>query len=400
VIVVADLVDRLLAGDVRALARAISLVEDGAAETADILRRVYPRTGQAWVVGVTGPPGAGKSSLVDGLATAWRAAGERVGIVAVDPSSAFSGGAILGDRIRMGRHGTDPDVFIRSMANRGHPGGLSKATHDAVDLIDAAGYGIVLLETVGVGQDEIEVVEGADTVCVVLVPGMGDDVQSLKAGIMEIAHIFVINKADREGADRVAADVDGMLSLADWTGRWRPRTVATVALTGRGIAELVAGVAEHRSTALGASTVRRRALSRTRFLNLLREQLLREAARRVGEATLEAAITEIAERRTDPYTASDRVVRQACAPGSGWARHASITSASPFAASPPICRPGSRRSDCPRPASRKSRRRGSAWRSSTSGGRAWSCSSPWTPTAPSDASSIGVAKGCTTSVSR
>ncbi len=309
----ADLVERLLAGDARALARGISLVENGSPQVAEILRRVYPRTGGAYVVGVTGSPGAGKSSLVSGMAAAYRERGEKVGIIAVDPSSAFSGGAILGDRIRMHRHFLDPQVFIRSRANRGHPGGLSKATHDAVDLLDAAGYTLILLETVGVGQDEIEVVEGADTVCVVLVPGLGDDIQSIKAGIMEIAHVFVINKADRPGADRVQTDVEQTLSLEEWEDRWRPRLVRTVATSGEGIKDLLARVDDHRGATAGAETVsrRRRELSRTRFLDLLRDRLLREVARRLGSQRLEEAIEAIALRRIDPYTATEELVAAA-----------------------------------------------------------------------------------------
>jgi LAO/AO transport system kinase len=309
----AQLVDRLLAGDKRALARAITLVEDGSPQVADLLREVYPRTGQAYVVGITGSPGSGKSSLVNAMAGAYRAQGERVGIIAVDPSSAFSGGAILGDRIRMQRHFLDPEVFIRSMANRGHPGGLSKATHDAVDLMDAAGYTLVLVETVGVGQDEIEVVEGADTVCVVLVPGLGDDIQSIKAGIMEIAHVFVVNKTDRAGADRVQTDVEQSLALEEWTDRWRPKIVKTVATRPQGIDDLVARIAEHRQWNAGGEAVsrRRRELSRTRFLDLLRERLLEEMTRRVGQGAVDAAVEEIAARRIDPYTATQQMVSAA-----------------------------------------------------------------------------------------
>jgi LAO/AO transport system kinase len=309
----AGLVQRLLRGDGRALARAISLVESGSGDLAELLRQVYPRTGGAYVVGVTGSPGSGKSSLVNALIAAYRERGERVGVIAVDPSSAFSGGAILGDRIRMTRHFSDPDVFIRSMANRGHPGGLSKATHDAVDLMDAAGYGLVILETVGVGQDEIEVVEGADTVCVVLVPGMGDDIQSIKAGIMEIAHVFVINKCDRPGADRMQADIDQMLSLQEWDERWRPRISRTVATGGEGIPDLLDRIDEHRQATGGAAAVsrRRRELSRTRFLDLLAGRLVRELERRLGREALERTIEEIAARRVDPYTATARAIAAA-----------------------------------------------------------------------------------------
>lgn len=307
------LVERLLRGEVRALARAISLVEEGSPAVAPLLREVYPRTGGAYVVGITGSPGAGKSSLVNALATTYRQAGERVGIIAVDPSSAFSGGAILGDRIRMQHHFLDPDVFIRSMANRGHAGGLAKATHDAVDLMDAAGYTIILLETVGVGQDEVEVVEGADTVCVVLVPGMGDDIQSLKAGIMEIAHVFVINKSDRPGADRIQSDVEQMLGLQEWNGRWRPPITRTVATKSEGMQELTEEIVRHRQSGEGTDALNRRRLelSRTRFMGLLSDRLLAELLRRVGQDAVTAAVHEIATRRMDPYTASAQVAAAA-----------------------------------------------------------------------------------------
>ena len=197
------LVESVLAADVRGLARAISLAEEGAPAAADVLQGLYPRTGRATVLGVTGAPGSGKSTLVDRLVARLRAEGKKVGVVAVDPSSAFSGGAILGDRVRMQDHATDTGVFIRSMATRGHLGGLARATNDAIDLLDAAGFDPLLVETVGVGQDEVEIVKTADVVAVVLVPGMGDDIQAIKAGILEIADLFVINKADREGADRL-----------------------------------------------------------------------------------------------------------------------------------------------------------------------------------------------------
>jgi LAO/AO transport system kinase len=201
-------VERVVSGDVRALARAISVVEENAPGSAALLRGVFPHTGRATVIGITGSPGAGKSSLVDRLVASFRQQGKRVGVVAIDPSSAYSGGAILGDRVRMQGHATDDGVFIRSMASRGHLGGLSRAASDAVDLMDAAGYDPVIIETVGVGQDEIEVARAADVVSVVLVPGMGDDIQAIKAGILEIADLFVINKADRPGAAKVAPHLD------------------------------------------------------------------------------------------------------------------------------------------------------------------------------------------------
>ncbi|MCZ6833801.1 MAG: methylmalonyl Co-A mutase-associated GTPase MeaB [Acidobacteria bacterium] len=307
------LVERLLSGNARALARAITLVEEGSARVPGLLRAVYHSTGRAYVIGITGSPGAGKSSLVNVLVDHYRKAGKRVGVIAVDPSSAFSGGAILGDRIRMQRHFLDREVFIRSMANRGHTGGLALATHDAVDLMDAAGYEIILLETVGVGQDEVEVVDGADTVCVLLVPGMGDDIQSLKAGIMEIAHVFVINKSDRPGADSLQADVEQMLGLRDWQEHWRPPLVRTVATGGQGIQELCARIANHRAVGVGSEAIsrRRRELSRARFMTLLSGRLLKEVVRRVGSSRVDDAVEAIASRRQDPYTATARVVAEA-----------------------------------------------------------------------------------------
>ena len=307
------LVQRLLNGNVRSLARAITLVEEGSARVPALLRAVYGRTGQAYVIGITGSPGAGKSSLVNVLVAHYRREGKKVGVIAVDPSSAFSGGAILGDRIRMQRHFLDGDVFIRSMANRGHAGGLAEATHDAVDLMDAAGYEIILLETVGVGQDEVEVVDGADTVCVVLVPGMGDDIQSLKAGIMEIAQVFVLNKSDRPGVDRLQADVNQMLGLRDWQQAWRPPLVRTVATAGEGIEELCQQIAEHRTATAGKEAINRRRhdLSRSRFMTLLASRLMAEVVRRVGPARVDAAVADIAARRQDPYTATERVATEA-----------------------------------------------------------------------------------------
>ena len=305
-----ELVRRLIDGDVRALARAISLVEDGAADAVAVLRAAFPRTGRAVVLGITGAPGAGKSSLVDRLVAAYRASGRRVGVVAVDPSSAYSGGAILGDRVRMQRHATDDGVFIRSMASRGHLGGLSRTASDAVDLLDAAGYDPILIETVGVGQDEIEIARAADAVGVVLVPGMGDDIQAIKAGILEIADVFVVNKADRAGADRVVADLDAMMSLVPTGSRPRPAIFRTVAVSGLGIDELRAGLdafvaasgADHRDA-------RRRERAEMRFVAILTERFLQDVRQRVLAGTrFEETVAEIADRRLDPYSAAERVL--------------------------------------------------------------------------------------------
>src|SRR5918992_2526878 len=242
----AQTIDRILAGDPRAVARAISKVEDGAADAAALMRALFAHTGRGLVVGITGAPGAGKSSLVDKLAGLYRQRGERVGIVAVDPSSPFSGGAILGDRIRMQTLGLDEGVFIRSMATRGNLGGLARATVDAVAILDAAGYSKIIVETVGVGQDEVEIVKAADVSVVVLVPGMGDDIQAIKAGIMEIGDVFVINKADRDGVLRTEKELEAMLSLATRPDGWEPPIVKTVATENKRVEELAASVESYR----------------------------------------------------------------------------------------------------------------------------------------------------------
>ncbi len=303
-------VERLLAGETAAIARAITIVEQDQAAAGELLRRVYPRTGRASVVGLTGAPGSGKSSLVDGLIAQYRRLGCRVGVVAVDPSSAFSGGAILGDRVRMQGHATDPAVFIRSMATRGHLGGLARATNDAIDILDAAGYDPVLVETVGVGQDEIEIVKTADIVAVVLVPGMGDDIQAIKAGILEIADLFVINKADREGADRLQADLEQVVSLAPPDGRPRPEILRTIAVERQGLADLV-----ERIRRLGDETGerrrsgRRRERAESRFLSVIGERLLLRVRRELlDEKGYQELVDAIAERRVDPYSAAEQVL--------------------------------------------------------------------------------------------
>src|SRR5512139_282540 len=270
-----EIVERLVRGDVRALARAISQVEDNADGAASILRCAFPKAGRATVLGLTGSPGAGKSSLCDRLIAALRADGRRVGVVAVDPSSAYSGGAILGDRIRMQAHATDDGVFIRSMASRGHLGGLSRAANDAVDLLDAAGYDPVLVETVGVGQDEIEIARAADVVAVVLVPGMGDDIQAIKAEILEIADLFVINKADRPGADRVQTDLEYVMSLAPSAAGARPEIFRTVAVRDEGIDLLREGIARWVGGSGNARRARRRReRAEMRLQAILAERLL------------------------------------------------------------------------------------------------------------------------------
>jgi LAO/AO transport system kinase len=306
-----SLIERLAAGDTRAVARAISKVEDVSKDATQLMKQVFPLTGRGLVIGITGAPGAGKSSLVDKLALHYRRQGERVGIVAVDPSSPFSGGAILGDRIRMQTLGLDSGVFIRSMATRGNLGGLARTTVDAVSILDAAGYAKIIIETVGVGQDEVEVVKAADVSVVVLVPGMGDDIQAIKAGIMEIGDIFVINKADREGVNATEKELEALLSLATRDDSWEPPIVKTVAPESVGIKELAAALERYREFHLQAKSGegRRRAIARWRILELLRERLVAQTLESDGASeNLDRLAGEVASRRRDPYSAVEELM--------------------------------------------------------------------------------------------
>ena len=306
-----DLVARARAGDKRSLARLVSVVENDDPGAAEILRTLYADTGRAQVVGVTGPPGGGKSTLVNNLAGAYRERSSRVAVVAVDPSSPFSGGAILGDRIRMRERFLDEGIFIRSMASRGHAGGLARATARVVNVLDALGTEVVLVETVGVGQEEVDVIGVADTVCLVTVPGLGDDIQAIKAGILEIADVLVVNKADRPGADETVRDLAQMLSLAK-DHPWKPPIIRTSARSGEGTRELVDAIEKHRawSAGSGEQVRRRRAAARVEVEGLLREALLRELAGRVGESRLAAAVARVAERSLDPYAAVEELLRE------------------------------------------------------------------------------------------
>jgi LAO/AO transport system kinase len=307
-------VEQVRSGDVRAISRAITAVENNAPEAEGILRQIFPFTGQAYLVGITGAPGTGKSSLVDKLAAHYRQSGQTVGIIAVDPSSPFTGGAILGDRIRMQGHAGDHGIYIRSMATRGFLGGLARTTADVSLLLDAAGKNMILVETVGVGQAEVDIVQLADCTLVMLVPGLGDDVQTIKAGLMEIGDIFVLNKADREGADRFEQQLKAMLSLAPERDGWRAPLVRTVATEGKGTAELAAKVAEFRAhcEASGNRRARKVALWKQRLLELLQARLLERAVgNSSGRAVLEAMAAAVAERKLDPYAAVNEVLARA-----------------------------------------------------------------------------------------
>lgn len=306
-------IENIVASQPRFVARAITIVESGGEKAAELMKSVFPHTGKATVIGITGSPGAGKSSLVDKLALYYKDQGKRVGIVCIDPSSPFSGGAILGDRIRMATLGLDKNVFIRSMATRGNLGGLSRATVDAVAILDAAGYEKIIVETVGVGQDEVEIVKTADVSVVVLVPGMGDDIQAIKAGIMEIGDVFVINKADREGVLRTQKELEALLTLAHRPDMWNPPIIRTVATESKGIEDLDAAIESYLQfvASEGESNARRISIAKWRLTELIRERLLADLMSKNGTGEqLEKLAFDIAAKKIDPYSAVEAILSE------------------------------------------------------------------------------------------
>ena len=307
-----DIVTELLSGSKLAISRAITAVENEYDNAVEIMQSLYPHTGKGYIIGITGPPGAGKSTLTDKLTKEYRRRGKTVGIIAVDPSSPFSGGAILGDRIRMNELTMDDGVFIRSMATRGSLGGMSRKTAEVVKILDAAGKDIVIVETVGVGQSEVDIVKTADTTLVVLVPGMGDDIQAIKAGILEIGDVFAINKADREGVERLNLEIEMMLDLDQAENTWRPKIMRTVASQNEGVVELVDAIEEHSAYLIQSGVIQRRRFERTRteIMAMLDEAIKVYLMKKVEGSKFEKLLAEVNQRKNDPYTAVKAILAE------------------------------------------------------------------------------------------
>ncbi|MBN2124176.1 MAG: methylmalonyl Co-A mutase-associated GTPase MeaB [Deltaproteobacteria bacterium] len=315
-------IEKIISGDVRAVARLIRDIDDRVPEVRQTLKALYAYTGKAFVIGITGSPGVGKSTLVDQMVTHLRKQNKTVGVLAVDPTSPFSGGAILGDRIRMQRHSLDEGVFIRSLATRGHFGGLTQSTRSAITVLDAMGKDVILVETVGVGQDEVDVVKSAQTTIVVVVPGMGDDIQAIKAGILEVGDIFVINKADRDGADKTLHELRVMIDMSDAkykAGKWKPPILKTEAVFDKGVAELLTEIGRHREHFLASGALdpeRKKEKIRSELAEMIKSRLIQEILEKITESgEFERAVEGVLQGRTDPYSACDDLVQETIGKG-------------------------------------------------------------------------------------
>lgn len=308
-------VEKVIAGDVRTVARLIRDIDDEIPEARETLKALYPHTGKAFVIGITGAPGVGKSTLVDQMVCHLRKKGETVGVLAIDPTSPFTGGAILGDRIRMQRHSLDGGVFIRSMATRGHFGGITLSTRSAIDVLDAMGKDIIIVETVGVGQDEVDVVKMAHTTVVIVIPGMGDDIQAIKAGILEVGDIFLVNKADRDGAEKTLSDLQLMIDMDQQKykgGRWKPPVLLAEAVFDKGVTEFLEEIEKHRTYLIdssGALHIRDKGKVREELANIVKNRLIQEVFKQLTETgEFERAVESILNGETDPYTACDNII--------------------------------------------------------------------------------------------